>query len=127
MTDVRSLIQLTLDNLLAADKIYSHWGEKAEVAGEAGMYVVYNVSQDSNPDYADNKPLSREAYCVISFYYPKTLAGTPAGRSSIKTYETNIKSALRGADFVVSSFDDNDPDDDLYSRIVIEATLGEVI
>lgn len=127
MTDIRSLIQLTLDNLLAADGIYSHWGEKSEVPGEAEMYIVYNVSRDANPDYADNEPLSREAYCIISFYYSKTLAASSTGRTTIKTYETNIKAALRSADFSVSSFDDNDPDDALYSRIVIEATFGEVI
>ena len=85
MTDIRALVQLTLDNLLAGDKIYSHWGEKAEIPGEAGMYVVYNISRDSNPDYADNEPLSREAYCILSFYYPKSLAATSTGRTTIKT------------------------------------------
>jgi hypothetical protein len=127
MTDVRSLIQLTLDNLLAADGIYSHWGEKSEVPGEAGMYVIYNVSGDSNPDYADNEPISREAYSIISFYYLKSIAGTATGRTMVVSYETSIKAALRSAGFSVSSFDDNDPDDALYSRIVIEATFGEGI
>jgi hypothetical protein len=127
MTDVRALIQLTLDNRLASENIYSYWGEKKEVPGETDMYVVYNVSNDSNPDYADNKPLSRVAYCIIGFYYSKTLAATYSGRSTILGHVENIKSDLRNAGFTVSSFDDNDPDDNVYSRIVIEAEYAEVI
>jgi len=126
MTDVRTQLQMLLDGALYSDGVMSYWGEKSDVPSTTQIYAVYMVSNDSNPDYADDAPLSREMYCIIKLYYLKTLVGTSAGRTRIKGYETAIKSALIGADFVVSSFDDNDPADS-YAAIVIEATLGEVI
>lgn len=126
MTDIRTLLQTLLDGALYADGIMSYWCEKSDVPSTTQIYAVYTVSKDSNPDYADDEPLSRETYCIVKLYYLKTLVGTPAGRTKIKGYETAIRSALTGADFSVSSFDDNDPADS-YASIVFEVTSDEVI
>lgn len=126
MTDIRTLLQTLLDGVLYSDGIMTYWGEKSDVPSTIQIYSVYTLSNDRNPDYADDKPKTREGYCIIKLYYLKTLTGTLAGRTKIKGYETAIRSALIGADFSVSSFDDNDPASS-YASIVFEATMGEVI
>lgn len=126
MTDIRALLQTLLDGVLHSSGVTLYWGEKSDVPATTKEYVVYTVSKDSNPDYADDIPCSRESYCIIKLYYLKSLAGTSAGRTTIKNHETAIRSVLIGADFSVSSFDDNDPASS-YASIVFEATMGEVI
>jgi hypothetical protein len=125
MTDARALLQTILDNALYSLGVNSYWGERADIT--ADEYVIYSVSGDSNPDYADDAPSTRSVYCIIGYYYSVKLAGTHAGRSKIKAHEALIRSALLAAGFSVNSFDDADPSDMAYRRIVFEAERGEVI
>lgn len=126
MTDIRTLLQTLLDGALYPSGVMSYWGEKSDVPSTTQAYAVYTVSGDRNPDYADDAPCSRSAYCIIKLYYLKSLTGSAAGKAKIKGYETAMRSALIGADFSVSSFDDNDPASN-YASIVFEAEYGEVI
>ena len=126
MTDIRTLLQTTLDGVLAVDKIYSYWGEKSDTTGEnPNYYVTYDIALDTDKDYAESKPFSRAATCVVDFYYRKAVKGTSAGRVAIKAYEEKTKTALRGQRFFVYSMDDSGASDSEFGRIIIEGTRGE--
>lgn len=126
MTDIRALLQTTLDGVLAADKIYSYWGEKGDTTGEnPNYYAIYDVALDTDGEYAESKPFSRATTCVVHFYYRKTVKGTSAGRTAIKAYETAIKAAMRGQQFFVYSMDDSGASDAELGRIIIEGTREE--
>jgi hypothetical protein len=125
MTDIRALLQATLDTALYSLGVNSYWGERADIT--ASEYVVYSISGDSGSFFANDTPVGRSVYCIVSYYYSAKLAGTAAGRTTIKSREDLIRSSLQAADFAVTSFDDTDPTDAAYRRIVFEAEFGEVI
>ena len=124
MTDIHALLQTTLDEALYSSGVMSYWGERKDI--NSPEYVTYQVSANSNPDYADDEPASRNAYCIIKLYYLKTLSGTVAGRTQIKQHRDAIAAALKDAEFSVTWQDDIDPAD-TYDCVLLEAEYGETI
>ena len=129
MTDIRGKIQLALDTALFADKVFSFWNRKVEVAGEnKDEYIVYTLSGDTPESYADNSELIKLHEVTIRYYYRDTLPQTSAGRTKVKNRETQIVEALRNADFEITNvFDAGDIDNVGFFVTLIECQYWEVV
>lgn len=129
MTDIRGKIQLALDTALFADKVFSFWNRKVEVAGEnKDEYIVYTLSGDTPESYADNSELIKLHEVTIRYYYRDTLPQTSAGRTKVKNRETQIVEALRNDDFEITNvFDAGDIDNVGFFVSLIECQYWEVV
>ena len=130
MTDIRGKIQLALDTALFADKVFSFWNRKVEVAGEnKDEYIVYTLSGDTPETFADNSELVKVHDASISYYYRDTLVQTSAGRTKVKNRENQIIDALRNAGFEVFGgvSDIGDVDNVGFFVSLIECQYWEVV
>jgi hypothetical protein len=107
---IRDLVQTALDTALNPS-VLVHWQRKT--GPDADEYVVYTLGGDSNEEHADDIPLVAAADVTVRYYYRAEKLDTPAGRQSVKSRESTIETALKGAGFTLPNgyFDAGDIDD----------------
>jgi len=130
MTDVKALVQKTLDSVLFQDKVYSHWQRKAEIPGEnPDEYIVYTRDGDSNTYHADNGPLVKSAGVTLRYYYHKNKLETTAGRNLVTTRENTILTAMKATGFFCpdGAFDAGDIDGIGFFASVFEFNFDRVV
>jgi hypothetical protein len=130
VTDVRDLIQSTLDTALTAAKVYVFWQRKVEIAGDTNPdeYVVYTYEGDEPEIYADNVPLVVDSDATVKYFYRKDKLNSKTGRDGIKSRETGIKSALKAVGFTVSGpMDVGDVDGIGFYCSVFDCSYSEVV
>lgn len=126
MTDIRALVQTTLD--IALSGIKSYWLEKKELATDQDEYIVYTAGGKYGSFFSDDARAVIDRDVTISYYHRSIKADTSAGRAAIWTREAEIESALLAAGFETSSgfFDAGDVDGIGFDVSVSEWTLSEV-
>lgn len=128
MTDVRALLQNTLDAALSGD-VRAYWRRKAKTEGEdPDEYIVYTLDGDDGT-YADDAPLTRTANLAVRYYYRDTLLDTTAERGRISDRERQIAAVLQSAGFSLPSgyFDVGDIDDIGFGTTIFECYFGRVV
>lgn len=101
MNDVLDLVQTTLDNLLAADGVFSFWGRRAEIDQKAqtAEYVIYSIDDDAAEVSADGNLYFRTASVSLQYYVKYAAARTAAGRRAATARMKAIMKAMRTAGF----------------------------
>lgn len=130
MTDIRALVQKTLDDSLYVDGIFSYWQRKSESGSKnEDEYVVYTRSGDSSTLHADNEPLVKSAGVTLRYYYRKNKLETSAGRALVTARETTILTAMKVAGFFCQdgAFDAGDVDGIGFFVSVFEFNYDRVV
>lgn len=99
MNDILDLVQTTLDNLLAADGVYTFWGRRAEVGSQTAEYVIYSIDEDSAEVSADGDLMYRTASVSLQYYVKYGTARTAQGRRGALVRMKSILNAMRSAGF----------------------------
>ena len=131
MTDVREMIQSTLDAALVGTNVYVFWQRRVEILSTPNPdeYVIYTLGGDYDREFADNEPLIKEQDITIKYYYRSEKTETSAGRTLIKSRENTILNSLKAAGFYSPSgfFDVGDIDDIGYFTSVSEWSFARVV
>lgn len=127
MTDIRAMVQETLDTALYPD-VRVYWLRKSD-GEDPDEYVVYTLDGDPVGEYADDAPLTRDANVSIRYYYRDFMVTTNSGRAAIITREEQIAAALMSAGFTLPNgyFDVGDIDDIGFGATVFEAYFSRVV
>lgn len=127
MTDIRSLVQTTLDAVLYPD-VRVYWLRKSD-GEDPDEYVVYTLDGDPVGAYADDVPLTRDANVSIRYYYRDSMTTTKTGRAAIGWREGQIAAALLAGGFTLPNgyFDVGDIDDIGYGTTIFEAYFSRVV
>lgn len=127
MTDIRVLMQETLDAALYPD-VRVYWLRKSD-GEDPDEYVVYTLDGDPVGAYADDVPLTRDANISVRYYYRDSMATANAGRMAIGTRENQIAAALVSAGFTLPNgyFDVGDIDDIGFGATIFEAYFSRVV
>lgn len=125
MTDIRALVQETLDTALYPD-VRAYWMRKSD-GEDPDEYVVYTLSGDPAV-YADGEPLTRDANITVRYYYRDSMLDSSAGRAAIKAREEQIAGALQAVGFLLPGgwFDSGDIDDIGFGTTIFEAYFSRV-
>lgn len=129
-TDVRSLVQTTLDTALADTNVRVYHQRRAtDAAGSDDEYIVYTLDNDPYDKYADNDGLIRAAELTIRYYWRIELDNTQAGQAQVRGREAQIEAALRGAGFSLPQgyFDGGDIDDVGFYTTIFPTEYWEVV
>ena len=127
MTDVRALVQSTLDG--ASLEIKAYWLKKTEMSTDQDEYIVFTSGGKYGTFFSDDARAVIDRDVTISYYHRSVKADTPTGRAAIWAKEASIESALLAAGFETPSgfFDAGDIDGIGFDVSVAEWTLSGVV
>ncbi len=130
MSDIRGLVQTTLDTELSG-AMFVHWQLRVEIQSDPNPneYVVYTLGGDNDSAFADNEPLVKSADVTLRYYYRKEKLNTHAGREAVKSRENSMLTAMKTAGFYTPSgfFDAGDIDGIGYMVSVSEWSYARVV
>lgn len=123
---IRYLVQSALDTALSPS-VLVHWQRKT--GPDVDEYVVYTFGGDSNEEHADDVPLIKAGSITVRYYYRAEKLDTHVGRQAIKSRESTIDTALRGAGFDLPNgyFDAGDVDDIGFYVTAFECEYWRVV
>lgn len=128
MTDIRELVQKTLDGALPGAGVFSYWRRKSKTEGaDPDEYAVYTLSNDGADFYADDAEWVKTAGVTVRYYYSDLLLTSAAGRRRIKEREAAILAALETAGFSVTNFDGGDIDGAGFETVIFECSYSRCV
>lgn len=101
MKDVLDLVQSTLDLHFAEAGVYSFWGRRADISGNAKVseYIIYSIDSDDADVSADGTLIYRMMTVSLQYYIKYAVARTYTGRHLATDRMDAIREALRNAGF----------------------------
>jgi hypothetical protein len=128
MTDIRGLVQKTLDGALSGAGVFSYWRRKSKTKNaDPNEYAVYTLSSDGADFYADDAEWVKTADVTVIYYYNDLMLTRGAGRRTVKAREAAILAALETAGFSVTNFDGGDIDDAGFETIIFECSYSRCV
>lgn len=101
MSDIRALVQATLEGSLLAIPVYSYWLRRQEVTPDPNPdeYVVYTITAGIPAIGADGGILTLESSVTLRYFCREGLIGTAAGQQLIEDRLSRIRGAFQTAGF----------------------------